>query len=143
MRISDWSSDVCSSDLPPAQNWHADGTYLDRPHSVTMLYGREAPEEGGETWFAGTAQAYDDLDGEARAALDGLMVKHVKNGGGDKLALTEEHESAIKLESQRTEEERKGMCHVHHTMVLRHAGTGRPGPYSSTTRLTGPKAREK
>src|SRR3546814_4043932 len=21
--------------LPPAENWHADGTYLDRPHSVT------------------------------------------------------------------------------------------------------------
>src|SRR3546814_1428278 len=74
-----------------------------------MLYGREAPEEGGETWFAGTAQAYDDLDGEARAALDGLMVKHVKNGGGDKLALPEEHERALTLESQTTEEERKGL----------------------------------
>src|SRR3546814_17985025 len=34
--------------LPPAENWHADGTYLDRPHSVTMLYGREAPEERSE-----------------------------------------------------------------------------------------------
>src|SRR3546814_6453397 len=32
--------------LPPAENWHADGTYLDRPHRVTMLYGREAPEKG-------------------------------------------------------------------------------------------------
>src|SRR3546814_9402809 len=92
-------------------------SYLDRPHSVTMLYGREAPEEGGETWFAGTAQAYDDLDGEARAALDGLMVKHVKNGGGDKLALPEEHERALTLESQTTEEERKGLRPVSHPMV--------------------------
>src|SRR3546814_12713104 len=73
----------------PAENWHADGTYLDRPHSVTMLYGREAPEVGGETWFAGTAQAYDDLDGEARAALDGLMVKPVQNGGGVNWGLPE------------------------------------------------------
>src|SRR3546814_16278489 len=97
-----------------------------------MLYGREAPEEGGETWFAGTAQAYDDLDGEARAALDGLMVKHVKNGGGDKLALPEEHESALTLESQPPEEERKGLRPVSHPMVLRHHIPGRPAISGST-----------
>ena len=34
--------------LPPAENWHADGTYLPQPHSATMLYGREAPCEGGD-----------------------------------------------------------------------------------------------
>src|SRR3546814_20065178 len=104
-----------------------------------MLYGREAPEEGGETWFAGTAQAYDDLDGEARAALDGLMVKHVKNGGGDKLALPEEHERALTLESQTTEEERKGLRHVSHPMVLRHPDTGRPATYYSPPTPYGPE----
>lgn len=122
--------------LPPAENWHADGTYLDQPHSVTMLYGREAPEEGGETWFAGTAQAYDGLDEETRAAVDGLLVKHVKNGG-DKLALAEEHERALTLESQTTEEERNGLSPVSHPMVLRHPVTGRPALYCSTTTAYG------
>ena len=122
--------------LPPAENWHADGTYLERPHSVTMLYGREAPNLGGETWFAGTAEAYDALDPETRTALDGLMVRHVKNGG-DRLALAEEHERALSLDSQTTEEERKDLRPVTHPLVLRHPVTGRPALYCSTTTAYG------
>ena len=122
--------------LPPAENWHADGTYLDRPHSATMLYGREAPEEGGETWFAGTALAYDALDEGTRSAIEGLMVKHVKNGG-DRLALAEEHEKALTLDSQTTEEERARLRPVTHPLVLRHPVTGRPALYVSTTTAYG------
>lgn len=122
--------------LPPAENWHADGTYLDRPHSVTMLYGREAPADGGETWFAGTAEAYDGLDAETRAGIDGLMVKHVKNGGA-RMALPEEHERALNLASQTTEEEREGLHPVTHPLVLRHPVTGRPALYCSTTTAYG------
>jgi len=122
--------------LPPAENWHADGTYLDQPHSVTMLYGREAPREGGETWFAGTALAYDALDPEMRASLEGLRVKHMKNGGM-RLALDEEHEKPLTLESQTTEEERQGLRPLTHPLVLRHPVTGRPALYCSTTTAYG------
>jgi taurine dioxygenase len=122
--------------LPPAENWHADGTYLEQPHSVTMLYGREAPNEGGETWFAGTAEAWDALDDAAKARLDGLRVKHMKNGG-DRLALPEEHERALTLESQVTPEERANLHPVTHPMVLRHPVTGRPALYCSTTTAYG------
>lgn len=122
--------------LPPAENWHADGTYLDRPHSVTMLYGREAPSEGGETWFAGTALAYDALDSADRARFDGLKVLHMKNGG-DRLALPEEHERALSLDSQTTEEERANLRAVTHPLVLRHPVTGRPALYCSTTTAYG------
>lgn len=122
--------------LPPAENWHADGTYLDQPHSVTMLYGREAPAEGGETWFAGTALAYDALDAAAKSRLDGLTVLHMKNGG-DRLALPEEHEKALTLDSQTTAEERAGLRRVTHPLVLRHPVTGRPALYCSTTTAYG------
>ncbi len=122
--------------LPPAENWHADGTYLDRPHSVTMLYGREAPADGGETWFAGTALAYDALDAATRARLDGLTVLHMKNGG-DRLALPEEHEKALTLDSQTTAEERAALRPVTHPLVLRHPVTGRPALYCSTTTAYG------
>lgn len=122
--------------LPPAENWHADGTYLDQPHSATMLYGREAPEEGGETWFAGTALAYDALDEMTRREVDGLTVKHVKNGG-ERLALAEEHERALTLDSQTTEEERANLRPVAHPLVLRHPVTGRPALYCSTTTAYG------
>lgn len=122
--------------LPPAENWHADGTYLERPHSVTMLYGREAPAEGGETWFAGTALAYDGLDPTRQRRLDGLMVKHMKNGG-DRLALIEEHERALSLDSQTTPEERAALKPVLHPLVLPHPVTGRKALYCSTTTAYG------
>ena len=122
--------------MPPAENWHADGTYLAQPHSVTMLYGREAPKEGGETWFAGTALAYDALDASTRRRIDGLRVKHMKNGG-ERLALAEEHEKALTLDSQTTEEERAVLQPVTHPMVLHHPATGRPALYCSTTTAFG------
>jgi taurine dioxygenase len=122
--------------LPPAENWHADGTYLDQPHSVTMLYGQEAPAEGGETWFAGTALAYDALDPAMKARLDTLMVKHMKNGG-DRLALAEEHERALTLDSQTTPEERASLKPVLHPLVLPHPATGRRALYCSTTTAYG------
>jgi len=122
--------------LPPAENWHADGTYLEQPHSVTMLYGREAPAEGGETWFAGAALAYDALDPATKHRLGGLMVKHMKNGG-DRLALAEEHERALTLDSQTTPEERARLKPVLHPLVLPHPVTGRPALYCSTTTAYG------
>jgi len=122
--------------LPPAENWHADGTYLEQPHSVTMLYGREAPTVGGETWFAGTALAYDALDAATKDRLDGLMVRHMKNGG-DRLALAEEQEKALSLDSQTTPEERAGLKPVLHPLVLPHPATGRPALYCSTTTAFG------
>jgi len=122
--------------LPPAENWHADGTYLDQPHSTTMLYGQEAPTEGGETWFAGTALAYDALDDATRRRLDGLVVTHMKNGG-HRLALAEEQEKALSLDSQTTEEERAALRPVTHPLVLRHPVTGRPALYCSTTTAYG------
>lgn len=122
--------------LPPAENWHADGTYLSQPHSVTMLYGREAPAEGGETWFAGTALAYDTLDATERARLDSLLVKHMKNGG-QRLALAEEHEKALTLASQVTPEEQENLKTVLHPLVLPHPVTGRRALYCSTTTAYG------
>ena len=37
--------------LPPAENWHADGTYLAQPHSATML-SRMRPESASTTIIA-------------------------------------------------------------------------------------------
>ncbi|WP_313803824.1 TauD/TfdA family dioxygenase [Sphingobium sp.] len=122
--------------LPPAENWHSDGTYLENPHSVTMLYGQEAPEEGGETWYADIAMAYDALSDEMKARIDGMQVLHVKNGGLH-MALPEEHEQALTLESQTTPEERAKLKPVRHPLVLRHPVTGRKALYLSTTTAYG------
>src|SRR3546814_20141706 len=44
MRISDWSSDVCSSDLVGITSWNLDG-YFDRMKSAWMWWSNAASEE--------------------------------------------------------------------------------------------------
>src|SRR3546814_4670493 len=65
MRISDWSSDVCSSDLPPVDHGHAHGQLrarLDRDAAV--LAGKEGrPQQVGD--HAGVVQ---------RAALAAVLL---------------------------------------------------------------------
>jgi taurine dioxygenase len=122
--------------LPPAENWHADGTYLSKPHSKTMLYGREAPLEGGETWFANMAAAYDALDPAMKTRIEHLQVLHMKNGGV-RLALPEEDECALTLQTQTTPEERAKLKPVKHPLVYPHPVTGRPALYCSSTTAYG------
>lgn len=59
-----------------AVHWHSDSSYEALPGAVTMLYGKEAPDEGGETHFASTSAAYADLPDEMKRRLDGLVARH-------------------------------------------------------------------
>src|SRR3546814_6437356 len=54
MRISDWSSDVCSSDLS----------------------GRVVPREGGDTEFADMRAAWDALPEKTKARIEDLIAVH-------------------------------------------------------------------
>lgn len=51
--------------------WHADTVYLDRPPMASMLLSREIPPTGGDTEFANQYLAWDQLDPELQAVLDG------------------------------------------------------------------------
>jgi taurine dioxygenase len=59
-----------------AVHWHSDSSYETQPAAVTMLYGKEAPDRGGETHFASTSAAYADLSDVMKARLDGLVARH-------------------------------------------------------------------
>lgn len=59
-----------------AVHWHSDSSYESVPASVTLLYGKEAPLEGGFTHFASTTAAYEALDDAMKARLDGLVAIH-------------------------------------------------------------------
>jgi alpha-ketoglutarate-dependent taurine dioxygenase len=59
-----------------ALSWHTDGTHLTKPVTTSMLYCVVAPEAGGETEFAGTAQAYDDLPADLKAFIDDKRAIH-------------------------------------------------------------------
>lgn len=72
--------------------WHTDTSYLERPPAATLLYAVEVPGEGGDTLYADTGAAYDDLSAGMKRLLDGLTgiyspkVVHGKDGAYAHLA---------------------------------------------------------
>ncbi len=57
-------------------HWHSDSTFVEKPSSVTLLHGVEVPARGGDTLFANMYDAYDRLDAETRALIDGRRAIH-------------------------------------------------------------------
>jgi taurine dioxygenase len=55
--------------------WHRDTAYTPDICKGAMLRMLEAPEHEGETLFADTAKAYDDLPADLKARLEGLEYK--------------------------------------------------------------------
>ena len=56
--------------------WHTDASFQDPPGRYSMLSARVVPSVGADTEFADTRAAYDALDPETKARLDGLRVHH-------------------------------------------------------------------
>lgn len=56
--------------------WHIDGTMNSIPIRASMLTAKKLSPEGGDTDFANTATAYEDLPEEKKAELEGLRVVH-------------------------------------------------------------------
>lgn len=57
-----------------ARYWHTDGHFLAHPPSGSLLYGKEVPQEGGNTHFANMNAAYEALPASVRARIDGLTI---------------------------------------------------------------------
>jgi len=56
--------------------WHMDGTYEEVPPFATLFTPYRLSQEGGDTMFASTYAAYEDLPAEEQAYLDTLRVVH-------------------------------------------------------------------
>jgi alpha-ketoglutarate-dependent taurine dioxygenase len=56
--------------------WHIDGAQDDVPTKATLLSAHVISAKGGETEFASTYAAYDDLTDEEKERYDGLRVVH-------------------------------------------------------------------
>ena len=57
-------------------DWHIDGCTDDVPIMATMLSAHEVAMSGGETEFASSYQAYDDLADEEKSQLESVRVVH-------------------------------------------------------------------
>jgi alpha-ketoglutarate-dependent taurine dioxygenase len=100
-----------------ASHWHSDSTYEAESATITMLYGVESPEKGGETLFSDLVAAYDALNADMKRRLDGLEARHRPGGG----AITAD-ETIVRQESL-TKEQRETFVplpSVTHPIVMRH-----------------------
>ncbi len=53
--------------------WHTDSAFMSKRTSYSLLLAHEVPSEGGQTWFADTRSAYDDLPQAMKDKLEGLI----------------------------------------------------------------------
>jgi alpha-ketoglutarate-dependent 2,4-dichlorophenoxyacetate dioxygenase len=56
--------------------WHTDASFQDPPGRYSMLSAKVVPSVGADTEFADMRAAYDALDADAKARLEGLRVHH-------------------------------------------------------------------
>ena len=62
--------------LPGNFLWHMDGTYEEVPPFATLFMPYRLSREGGDTMFASTYAAYEDLPADEKQHLDRLSVVH-------------------------------------------------------------------
>ena len=94
--------------------WHSDNTWMQIPSLGSILRALELPPVGGDTLFADTAAAYDNLSDEVKARLDGLVAEHdwMQAFG---LSMPDDRKAAL----------RERLPPVHHPVVRTHPETGR------------------
>ncbi|MEY2431387.1 MAG: alkyl sulfatase [Acidimicrobiaceae bacterium] len=68
--------EIDSATGAPANQWHTDVTFCDRPPAFTFLHGIVMPAVGGDTIWANTVAAYESLPRELRDLADTLRIIH-------------------------------------------------------------------
>ena len=102
------------------RTWHSDGSYLQTPVAVSMLYALEVPVDLqghalGATQFVSAATAYDKLPKAQKRRLEGLEVIH-QVAGRRKSTGTGQGDMA----------QRRAQPDAIHPIVRKHSITGRP-----------------
>ena len=98
--------------------WHSDSSFKPTPAKYSLLHARAIPSRGGNTEFADMRAAYDDLDAETKAEIEGLICEHSQIFSRQQLGFFEF-----------TEEERERFAPVRQCLVRTHPVTGRKSLY--------------
>jgi alpha-ketoglutarate-dependent 2,4-dichlorophenoxyacetate dioxygenase len=97
--------------------WHTDSSFMEIRSAQSLLLCHEAPPTGGETWFADTRTAYEDLPQAMKDRIEGLEALHSlwwsRSRAGFPL----------------TEEEIDARPHARHPLTHVHKGSGRKALY--------------
>lgn len=101
--------------------WHSDSSFKAVPAKYSILHARSVPSRGGNTEFAYMVAAYDALDAETKAEVEGLVCEHSQIFSRQQLGFTDF-----------TDEERARFAPVRQTLVRTHPVTGRQSLYLSS-----------
>lgn len=93
--------------------WHTDSAFLEKRTSYSILLAHQVPQKGGQTWFADTRSAYDDLPG------------HMKDFLEDKIGVNSLWWSRKQAGADIPEEEIDARFKAEHSLVHTHKGSGR------------------
>lgn len=58
------------------ESWHTDNSFVEKPTSISLLYGDDVPPWGNDTLFANTYLAYEGLSEGMQKMLGGLNAVH-------------------------------------------------------------------
>ena len=102
--------------------WHSDWSFQHAPPSATMLYSEIIPPTGGDTLFANTADAYDDLTDELKEKIQNMRCLHSAKlpYAKDGVYATEGKKRTMEIH---TSDEANKM--ISHPLVRTHKETGR------------------
>ena len=112
-------------------DWHSDTPYLAEPPAYTTLYSIDSPPKGGDTLYANTQIAYEELSSGVKKMIDGLTgvfsasLKH--RPGGDRAA----HHRKITAMPV-TNSENADRFESKHPIVRTHPQTGKKALYCSS-----------
>ncbi|HTW73839.1 MAG TPA: TauD/TfdA family dioxygenase [Steroidobacteraceae bacterium] len=97
--------------------WHTDSSFMELRSAQSLLLCHEAPAVGGETWFADTRSAFEDLPPAMQERIEPLQARHSlwwsRRSAGFPLS----------------EEEIDARPHARHPLVHVHKGSGRRALY--------------
>lgn len=99
--------------------WHSDISYNAEPAQGTMLYAVDIPPEGGDTFFADMAAAYDALPEDVKQKIDGRRAYHSYTVN------YKANESGAATRPDLTEAQLASLQDVLHPIVRTHEDTGR------------------
>jgi alpha-ketoglutarate-dependent 2,4-dichlorophenoxyacetate dioxygenase len=97
--------------------WHTDSSFMPLRSAYSLLLAYEVPTKGGETWFADTRSAYDDLPQSTKDRIENLVGEH-------SLWWSRKQAGA-----PISEEEIDSRMKARHPVVHVHAGSGRKTMY--------------
>ena len=110
--------------LVQAKHWHTDDSYLAEPATLTFLYAKKLPVEGGDTEFI---NCYDVL-----AALPVAMRSQIENLRAVHKYLSRRNASWV---AERTAQEATETPDVDHPLIRTHPVSRRPSLYINPNRI--------